>query len=73
MGESIDEITPGNYKAWYNRGISQSKRQNYEDAVKRYDRALEINADRFEIWMGEHGLCINLENMKNQVKTMTKF
>ena len=40
-----DETKSEDYKALYNRGISLSKLGKYVEAIKKYDKAIEIKPD----------------------------
>ena len=56
------------YRAWYQKGIAFFKEKNYEDALKCYDKALEIQHDYPEA-LYDKGLTLNiLERYQEAVK-----
>ena len=44
------EINHGDETAWYNKGVALYESGNYEEAIKAYDKALEINPEYADAW-----------------------
>ena len=49
---STQNIGPDDYKACHNLGIEQGRKNDHDLAFESYDRALKINSEKFQIWMG---------------------
>jgi protein O-mannosyl-transferase len=44
----VTESAPNNTRAWYNKGLALAKAGKHEEAVKSYDRAIEIKPEFYE-------------------------
>ena len=64
----INEIKSDDQKAWYNRGISQSRQGKFDDAVASYDKAIEIRPDRYEFWTGRAWSLYKIKKYKESDK-----
>jgi tetratricopeptide (TPR) repeat protein len=51
-------IEPDNFGALYNKGVTLSSLGKYEEAIKYYDKAIEINPN-LDIVREKRGLLIN--------------
>lgn len=49
--EERTQTHPNDWEAWYARGRDSAEREDRTEAVRFYDRALEIQSDRAEVWL----------------------
>ena len=52
------------YEALSNKGLALVQLQNYEDAVKVFDKAISIKSDIFSLWINKGLALVPLKNIQ---------
>ena len=57
---------------WFDKGVNLSNQSKYDEAMKAFDKAIELNPQYAEAWVGKGFLLYGLRKYDEALKHMTR-
>lgn len=72
ISETVTLLEPDNPDGWYNRGIALAALERHEEALERFEKAIEIDPDNKRLWNNRGSSLIQLGSLEEAMESFEK-